>query len=171
MRLAAAIVFCLAILAPPAFAQEEPTRCDALPAAVAKTRDAIHAAAAKGDVDSLVALAEHDQATTSFGDVEDLGAYWRSLMAEGTDIPGIVRALLEMPCSVASGEEGTSYGWPSAADLPYADLTDAEKGALQTLYDGHLEDQYLEGPEVGYYVGWRLYIDEDGRWTAFVAGD
>jgi hypothetical protein len=76
-----------------------------------------------------------------------------------------------MPCAAAIGEEGVSYGWPSAADLPYDELTAGEKAAFERLYDGRLEEQYLEGPQTGYYVGWRLYIDEDGRWTAFVAGD
>lgn len=30
---------------------------------------------------------------------------------------------------------------------------------------------YLEDSETGYYVGWRIVIEDDGRWTAFVAGD
>jgi hypothetical protein len=29
----------------------------------------------------------------------------------------------------------------------------------------------MDGPEDGFYVGWQLYIDEDGRWTGFIVGD
>ena len=55
--------------------------------------------------------------------------------------------------------------------LPYAALTVGEIAALQGLYDGKLDDWYLEGTETGYYVGWRLIITGDGKWNAFVAGD
>lgn len=40
------------------------------------------------------------------------------------------------------------------------------------LYQGmDIESYYMDGPENGYYVGWRLVIDESGRWTYFIAGD
>jgi hypothetical protein len=76
-----------------------------------------------------------------------------------------------MGCAVVAYEEMTEYVWPFAADASYAELSAAEKAALERLYPGHVEDQYIEGTAVGYYVGWRLFIGEDGRWTGFVAGD
>jgi hypothetical protein len=76
-----------------------------------------------------------------------------------------------MPCAVYNGAEGEVFTWPSAADLPYQKLTKKEIAALQKLYQGQLADQYIEGPEVGYYVGWRLSINSDGTWSEFVAGD
>jgi hypothetical protein len=76
-----------------------------------------------------------------------------------------------MGCAVAVYEEATEYAYPAAAEMAYADLTADEKAALEKLYPGEVEAQYIEGTEVGYYVGWRLYIDEDGRWSSFIAGD
>ena len=63
------------------------------------------------------------------------------------------------------------YVWPAASEIPYSDLTAEEKAALEKLYPGKVEDQYVEGTATGYYASWRLYIDEDGHWTSFVAGD
>jgi hypothetical protein len=81
--------------------------------------------------------------------------------------------LLWSPCSTcpASPSRATKAGLTSAAEVPYPDLTEKEVAALDKLYAGHLADNYIEDPQTGYYVGWRILIDKDGRWTAFVAGD
>ncbi len=154
-----------------AAAQDAPERCGDLPVAVAKTQAAIRAAATTRDLPALVALADRDASEYGFGDVEDLAAYWTMLKGDGTDIPAIVAAVFAQPCVVYRAEEMTEYAWPSAVDVPYAELSEAEKASMEALYDGHFRDQYLEGPDLGYYAGWRGFIAEDGRWTAFLAGD
>lgn len=155
-----------------ASAQDEAQRCGDLPPAVAKTSQAIHDAATARDYDALAKLAGAGEFTYSFGDPGgDPIAFWKSVDAEGTDIRAIIAAVVEMGCAVAAYDEATEYVYPSAAEIAYAELTADEKAALEKLYPGEVEAQYIEGTEIGYYAGWRLYIDEDGRWTSFVAGD
>ncbi|MGH6962652.1 MAG: hypothetical protein ACREE7_19405, partial [Dongiaceae bacterium] len=105
----------------PAYSQDEPERCGELPAAVTKTQAAIQAAAAKGDLAMLAALADREASEIGFGDVEDLAAYWKMLAGEGTDIPAIIAAVFAQPCVVYRAEEMTEYAWPSAVDVPYAE--------------------------------------------------
>lgn len=152
-------------------AQEEADRCSYLPLAVVQKRDAVRVAAAAQDYQALARLADAKDFIFSFGGEGDPVPYWQSLKAEGVDIPQIIVALLDMPCAVLRYDSGTEYVWPSANEIPYAQLTPNEIDSLQAIYNGKLADNYLEGPEAGYYVGWRLFIAEDGRWTTLVAGD
>jgi hypothetical protein len=162
----------LALSASAVLAEDEWERCGELPPAVAQTRQAIHEAAAARDYAALAKLADPDEFVYSFGEEGgDPVAYWQAVDREGTDIRATIGALLEMSCAVLTYEEMVEYVWPAAADAPYAELTAEETAALEALYAGEVEAQYIEGTEIGYYVGWRLYIAEDGRWTAFVAGD
>jgi len=172
MKAILSIVAALALWASTAAAEDEAQRCGELPPAVAQTKAAIRDAAAARDYAALAKLADPATFTYSFGDGGDPVAYWTSVDGEGTDIRATIAALLDMSCATFPGDEtGPYYEWPAAAEIPYAELTEDEVAALQKLYEGKLEDQYIEGPEVGYYVGWRLLITADGRWDAFVAGD
>lgn len=164
----------VALWASAAAAQDQPAaeRCDALPAPVAKMREAIRAAAAARDYGALGKLTDPSMFTYSFGDEGgDPVKYWESVDAEGTDIRTTIVALLDMSCAVVEEEDSKEYVWPAAAEVPYAELTAEEKAALEKLYPGKVEDQYVEGTSTGYYASWRLYIDEDGHWASFVAGD
>jgi hypothetical protein len=168
----------LLLLALPAVAQDEEEqqpaqRCGDLPPPVAKTHDAIRAAAGAHDYAALATLIDSAIFTYSFGDEGgDPVTFWKGLASDGTDVPATMVALLDMPCVTFQGDEGGPYyEWPSAAEVPYPELAKEEVAALDKLYAGHLADNYIEDPETGYYVGWRLLIDKDGRWTAFVAGD
>jgi hypothetical protein len=166
----------LLLLALPALAQEEEQpaqRCADLPPAVAKTHDAIRTAAGAGDYAALGTLIDPAIFTYSFGDEGgDPITFWKYVDTQGTDVRATIAALLDMPCVTFQGDEGGPYyEWPSAAEVPYPDLTEKEVAALDKLYAGHLADNYIEDPQTGYYVGWRILIDKDGRWTAFVAGD
>lgn len=147
-------------------------RCGELPAEVTKTRNAIHAAAEKGDLVALGKLANHERFTYSFGNEPgDPTAYWESLKAEGTDVASTLVELLDMGCVTFEIEGDTTYyEWPAASEVAYEYLTKEEVAALEALY-GDVEAQYVEGTAVGYYVGWRLLIGKDGRWDSFVAGD
>jgi hypothetical protein len=153
------------------YAQDEADRCGYLPLAVVQKRDAVRAAATAQDYQALARLADPQEFVYSIGGAGDPVTYWQGLKTEGVDIPQIIVALLDMPCAVLNYDSGTEYVWPSASEIPYAELTPDEIDALQAIYNGKLTDNYLEGTETGYYVGWRLFIAEDGRWTTFVAGD
>jgi len=159
----------LVALALPALAQEG-ERCGTLPAPVAAKRDAIAAAAADDNLAAMAALANPEDAF-GFGDVEDIGKAWIDWKKRGTDMAALARALLALDCSVYVGNGKGYYAWPAAADLPASALTDEERAKIAEINGGDFEAQYIEGSENGYYVGWRIVIIEDGRWTAFVAGD
>lgn len=172
MKSILSIVTALALWTSAAAAQDEAVRCGDLPPAVSETKAAIRDAAAARDYAALAKLADPATFTYSFGGGGDPVAYWTSVDGEGTDIRATIVALLDMSCATFAGDEnGPYYEWPAAAEIPYAELTEDETAALQQLYAGRLEEQYVEGPEVGYYVGWRLLINQNGRWETFVAGD
>jgi len=147
-------------------------RCGALPAAVAKTRDAVKAAAAASDLAALAKLTNQARFTYSFGEEGgDPAVYWESLKSGGTEVAPTIVALLDMGCVFFEIEGDTTYyEWPAASEVAYEYLTEAEITALKQLY-GDVEAQYVEGTAAGYYVGWRLLIAKDGRWDSFVAGD
>jgi hypothetical protein len=153
-----------------AAAQDFGERCGELPGPVAAKRDAIREAAGRDDLAALAALATPEDAF-GFGDVEDIGEAWAAWKQQGTDMAAIARALLELDCSLYRHEGTTYYSWPAAVDLPVNDLTPEEKDRIAALNGIDFASTYLEDPETGYYVGWRIVIENDGRWTAFVAGD
>ena len=166
------IVAALLLAAGTAAAQDAPQRCDKLPAPVQKTRQAIHDAAAARDYAALGKLAGAKDFTFSFDEASDPVAYWKSADAEGTDIRATMAALLDMTCVTLTSEDGEPfYEWPSAAELPFSDLTKDEVDALKKLYGPDLDQYWVEGTQAGEYVGWRLSIDKDGHWIDFVAGD
>ena len=151
---------------------QEITRCDALPEPVAAKRDAIAAAAATGDLEAVAALTDPNEFTYSFGDGEGALGYWQRMRdEEGVDPATLMVGVLTAGCAQYDEGGDSFYVWPVAALIEYPDLTPEEIDALQSVYGGTLESWYIEGFDVGYYVGWRLYIEPDGRWTGFVAGD
>ena len=154
----------------PAAAQDA-RRCTDIPDPVLRTRDAIMAATGQKNFAAFSPLINRSAFAASIGDDVEPIPYWEELRKQGTDIRPIMAALLKMPCAVYQGAEGEVFTWPGAADLPYDQLTKKEIADLQKLYNGRLEDQYIEGHEAGYYAGWRLSINSDGTWSEFVAGD
>jgi len=153
-----------------AAAQDFGERCGELPPPVAAKRDAIREAAKRDDLAAMAALANPDD-SFGFGDLEDIGKAWTSWKQQGTDMAAIATALLGLDCSIFRHEGTTYYSWPAAVDLPVNELSQAEKDRIAAINDTDFASTYLEDPETGYYVGWRIVIEGDGRWTAFVAGD
>lgn len=149
---------------------EDVARCGTLPAAVADMRQKILQAAEGGSLEDLASLADEGIFTASHGG-SDTMEFWQYLAAEGTDIGQLATTLLSLGCAVAASDDTAYYTWPAAIDLPYSELTGEERSVLATLHGGDLESVYLEGTEVGYYIGWQLVIAEDGDWIALVAGD
>lgn len=151
-------------------AEDSGRRCGPLPPGVAEMRARILVAAETGSLEDLAALGDEGSFTASYGGSET-ATFWRQLAAEGTDMREIARTLLDLGCSVSAADDTTYYSWPAAVDLPYAELTERERAVLAGLHGGNLESVYVDGPEIGYYVGWTLTIDETGDWIALVAGD
>ena len=169
-KVSAALIALLLPQVQSAMAEDFGERCGELPEAVAAKRDAIRDAAERDDVKALAAHANPDDAFGS-GDVEDIGQAWTLWKEQGTDMAKIARELLQLDCSFYRHENTTYYSWPAAVDLPVNELTQAEKDQIAAINGTDFAMTYLEDPETGYYVGWRIVIEDDGRWTAFVAGD
>ena len=170
----------LAVAGGSAGARQTPTglvaqpRCGELPAAVVSRVSAIRDAALARDYSAVGAEADPESFRYSFGDDGgDPVAYWRQADTMGEDVLGAMVAVLDLPCAAADYGTGLrTFVWPAAAEIPYAELSLSEREGLAALYEGFdIDYYYMDGPEDGFYVGWRLYIDEDGRWTAFIAGD
>lgn len=170
------LVAALSLALPGVAAAQAAKRCPAqLPAPVAAKRDAIvaavTAAASTGDWTALGKLAGPGEFTYSFGDEGDPVAYWRQSVQDGIDIPRYLAGVLAMPCIVSYEDDRRQYWWPAAVEFDWKDLGAAERQALERLYAGKVDDWYIEGRATGYYVGWRVSIEADGAWSAFVAGD
>jgi hypothetical protein len=148
-------------------------RCGELQAPVASRVSAIREAALNRDYEALEAQLDPETFRYSFGGDGDPIGYWRELESFGEDALGAIAAVLVMPCAVTDYGTGLlTFAWPAAAEIPYAELSQDERAGLAALYEGmDIDYYYMDGPVDGFYAGWRLYIDETGRWTAFIAGD
>jgi hypothetical protein len=153
--------------------EPEAQRCPAtLPAPVAARHRAILAAARAGDYQALrrqVTDLENFEAV--IGDGGDPLPIWQEAQRRGQSIARAMAAIFAMPCSVVRVDGKTLYSWPSASDFPWPALTPPERAALQAFYGAKIDENWLEGREKGYYVGWRGHIDGDGTWLAFIIGD
>ena len=145
----------------------------ALPQAVQDKRAQLIEAARSGDITSLKAIidAQKSSPRVSFGDPEDAVAYLRTASADGEGIEtlAILRDLLEAPYAIigATSEE-PSYVWPYLAVIDATALTPAQ---MVDAY-GLMPAEYAkELPEMGAWYYWRVFIEKNGAWSAFVAGD
>jgi hypothetical protein len=131
-----------------------------LPAAVERSRAAIHDAAAAADYDALEELVRSDGFTYSYGAPAEGGAvgYWRKLESQGERPLGTLARILELPYSLRQG----LYVWPFAYGLPRAEMTPYERELLGPLARSYGREDYY---------GWRAGIRPDGTWQFFVAGD
>jgi hypothetical protein len=131
-----------------------------LPAAVERSRAAIHDAAAAADYDALEELVRSDGFTYSYGAPAEGGAvgYWRKLESQGERPLGTLARILELPYSLRQG----LYVWPFAYGLPRVEMTPYERELLGPLARSYAGEDYY---------GWRAGIRPDGAWQFFVAGD
>jgi len=107
----------------------------------------------------------------SFGDPEDAIAYLKGASedGEGRQILGLLVDILDQPFAYYPDSEGeTNYIWPYLSELDPTALTPEQTvDAYRLLNTEQLQE--LRDLEAWYF--WRLYINESGEWTAFVAGD
>ncbi len=147
---------------------ELPLTADGLPPTVEDTRDAIIEAASSCSLVQLIEIAG-DDLRTSFGD--DAGV--QNLLMWEDDGQGeldTLLKLLDMSYAVIEPDgQPKIYVWPAAfAHDFWEDIPADELEELTTLYSQEELDQLSV---FGSYAGWRVGIDEDGRWLFFIAGD
>ncbi len=144
-----------------------PGPIEGLPTAVTETRDAIIAAAASCDFETLESLAG-EPFTTSFGGggAENL-AIWND---RGLEPTATLLNLLDMRHTTLTGEDGPDiYVWPAAyAYQSWDQITEEDLDELARI---HSEGEFDLFAQSGSYMGWRTGIDENGNWLFFVAGD
>jgi hypothetical protein len=132
-----------------------------LPEAVAATRRVIFDAAVACDWEILAGLIG----------TEATAEWRRGEMLPSAPAPMIALAeTLTAPWGAAEDEDGTitAYVWPSAVVAEgWEEIPPEEQAELLRIYG----DDIIEGwfGEMGFF-DWRLWIDPDGRWEAFVAG-
>jgi hypothetical protein len=135
-----------------------------LPEQVILTRDAIRQAALARDWDALRALIPEKGFTYSFGAERDPIRYWKQAEREGTTVLDILAKVLELPGT----EYLDTYIWPAAAEDIPSEWTDQDLAQVRKI---HTEEEIQGFIENDLYYGWRVIIDYDGDWLAFVAGD
>lgn len=165
----------LALLSHLAAAQDRVVSSDlnALPEPVRATRAAMLAAARAADVGALQAIidAQDGSIQLGFGGAETAAQFaeGNSQTGDSLDVLADLADILEAPyAKVDDGEGGHFYIWPYLAGAELDKLTDADKVAAYQLIDPEALPDFVE------YGGWlslRTIIDEDGRWSAWVAGD
>lgn len=147
---------------------ELPVPAEGLPPAVADTRDALIEAASSCSLAQLVDIAG-DDLRTSFGDdagVQNL-VMWED---DGNGELDTLLKLLDMSYAVMELEGQPSiYVWPAAFAHDF--WNDIPADQLEELLALYTEAELEEMAFFGSYAGWRIGIDEDGRWLFFIAGD
>ncbi len=145
----------------------------ALPEAVRLKHAQLVEATKTGDIESLRAIIETQDTppNVSFGRPDDPVAYLREQSGdpEGRQMLALLRNLLEMPYAVLGASSDTpNYVWPYLALADIENLTPEQSvDAYRLITPEQLEDMH----QFGGWFWWRVYIDQDGEWQAFVAGD
>ncbi|MCO6186575.1 hypothetical protein [Rhizobium sp. L1K21] len=145
----------------------------ALPEPVARMRQLILDAAAKGDLKAVAALMNPGPDQTSIGADDsgnDLATALKDMSGDsrGMEILAIMMDVLSTGYArVGQGEEET-YVWPYFVRANIAELTPAEEVELMRIVTA---GDYANMLEFGGYNFYRIGISPDGRWRFFLAGD
>jgi hypothetical protein len=144
-----------------------------LPAAVARTREQILAAARTGDLETVAALmrASTPIPIFSFGDPKDPAAFWKANYpdSDGIEVLSILVTILEL--GYVHLEPRTAqelYVWPYFVGVPIKTLSPPQKVELFRVLTGA---DYKDMSDFGAYAFYRVGISPDGVWRFFVAGD
>jgi hypothetical protein len=144
-----------------------------LPAAVARTRERILAAAESGDLQKLLTVMQMNETMPifSFGSDKDPVAFWKTNYpdSDGVEVLSILVTLLQTGfVHVDKGTPQEMYLWPYFARIPVKNLTPEQKVELFRIITGN---DYKDMLDFGAYIFYRLGIGPDGTWHFFVAGD
>jgi len=142
-----------------------------LPAAVARTRERILAAARNGDLQQVAALLQEAPAVFSFSDDKDPIAFWRANYPDssGLEVLSILTTILDSGfVRLDAGTAQEIYVWPYFVQVPLKTLTPQQKVELFRIMTGA---DYKEMLAYGAYAFYRVGIGADGRLHFFVSGD
>ena len=142
-----------------------------LPAAVARTRERILAAARSGDLQQLSALMSEPKPIFSFTDDKDPVAFWKASYpdSDGVEVLSILVTILETGfVRVDEGTQHEMYVWPYFVRMSLKAITAPQKVELFRIITGA---DYKDMTAFGAYAFYRLGIGPDGTWHFFVAGD
>jgi hypothetical protein len=156
---------------PSSAAPEIITDLSRLPAAVARTRERILAAARSGDLQQLSALMSEPKPVFSFTDDKDPIAFWKASYpdSDGVEVLSILVTILETGfVRVDEGTQQEMYVWPYFVRMSLPALTPPQKVELFRIVTGA---DYRDMLAFGVYSFYRLGIGPDGTWHFFVAGD
>ena len=138
-----------------------------LPEPVLRTRDAILAAIAAGDLDALEGLIDRNRFSYNFDDGSNPVPEWRK---DPTVLEPLV-AILRMSFATREGtpDVGTVYVWPALVDADLAHPSDEERALLEQL---GISERELAGmlEAFGAYAGPRTGIAQDGTWLFYTLG-
>ncbi len=144
-----------------------------LPAAVARTRDRILAAARSGELLKLYTVMKEAPALPifSFADEKDPIGFWKANYPDSDGIEALAILINVLEAAFVHVDVGTPqevYLWPYFARLPLKTLTREQKVELFRIVTGA---DYKDMVEDNVYSFYRLGISPDGAWQFFVAGD
>jgi hypothetical protein len=142
-----------------------------LPAAVARTRDRILAAARSGDLQQLATLMNESKPLFSFTDDKDPIAFWKANYPDSDGVEALSILITILETGFVRVDEGTAqemYVWPYFVRMPLKTLTAPQKVELFRIITGA---DYKDMIAFGAYAFYRLGIGPDGTWHFFVAGD
>jgi hypothetical protein len=150
-----------------AIADEQPQ--GDLPGEVAAMRAELLEAATACDFDRLDEPATANITSYTFGGGLAPGGYWRDLEAGGrTPLADLVHLLNLVPALYDVGEGNVFCMWPAVYALPdWLNATTAQRQEPADLFGA---DQLAGWDALGGYIGYRVGITTEGRWTFFVAG-
>jgi hypothetical protein len=134
-----------------------------LPAPVAETRAAIHAAASACDYETLGGMALTDATVFTYGGGTDPVAHWIAEGTTGDDPLGLMVQLLST--TPAEDPETGTWAWPAVHLVPD---DEASRTELEQVVDAAVMAALRRNDG---YLGLRLGITADGTWQFAVAGD
>lgn len=140
-----------------------------LPEAVARTRNAILAAARSGDVVALNRVLQTSELKPILGSqpVKDPAAYWKEQSAdgEGHALLAALIDVLEAKCArTGKGTDDETYVWPYFDLAPLDALSPAQRVEFYRLADPAAVKAMIEKKAYSHY---RVAIGRDGTWHAF----
>lgn len=145
-----------------------------LPRAVAATRSELARAAVKCDWSALARLVRRNGNAIryTFGEGNDPIGYWRSLENSHASVRPMraLRLVLSVPFAKQAPTKGlVVYMWPAAFAYEHPTNAQLEQIARTGLYSmATLRSWIRSGVN---YLGYRVIITAQGRWTTLVEGD
>lgn len=155
-----------------ASAQDTSADLTILPKRTQATHAAMLAAARAADFDALQAIIDRQGGTTylGFGDAATVRDFATTNSATGDGIDALAELvdLLELPYERVETDTSAIFVWPYLASIDLSTLSEADRVAAHQLVSAADLEAFVE---TGAWLSFRVVIEADGKWTAWVAGD